>query len=105
MIVQEGVDGEVIQQYRKIFSEFRAGNECGIILPTEWQQGILTFTESDCLKVELPARFMMEGASPEDQEIYNKIKSAITLTKTEPVVILELPLDFLLGSGFKVEVL
>lgn len=105
MVVQEGLDGEVIQEYRNIFNEFHAGTQCGIIVPTEWQQEILTFTEGDCLKVSIPVQFMLEGVSPEDQEIYNKIKSAITLTKTETVVILELPLNFLLESGFKVEVL
>ena len=105
MIVQEGIGEEVIQEYRKIFNGIHTGNECGVIVPAEWQQEILTFTEEDCLKVSIPAQFMLEGASPEDQELYNKINSAITLTKTETVVILELPLDFLLESGFKVEVL
>jgi hypothetical protein len=47
----------------------------------------------------------VEDTSVEDQEIVTKIKSAIKLTQTEPVVILELPLDFLLESRFKIGVL
>jgi hypothetical protein len=105
MVVQEGIEAEVMQKYREIFSGINLGTECGIIVPTEWQQDILTFTEGDCLKVEVPARFLVEDTSVEDQEIVTKIKSAIKLTQTEPVVILELPLDFLLESRFKIGVL